>query len=151
MPIVRILTAIAGLDFSWTPGDELVFTAEAAALWCDGVRVEVVGPTPDEQRVLDAAAAAELPAVAVSVDGVDMGPGEVVSLPDNGVTFAPLPEVVEGQADELTISVPDYSGCTVPQLRAVLEGRGLATDGKRPELLARLEAADAVDVAELTS
>ncbi|WP_406056233.1 hypothetical protein OG462_09095 [Streptomyces sp. NBC_01077] len=39
---IRILQSVAGLDFSWAPGDEVEVDDEAAGLWVDGVRAEVV-------------------------------------------------------------------------------------------------------------
>lgn len=52
MPTVRILQSVAGLDFSWVPGDEIEMTDEKAATWNDGVRGELVEtarpPAPPE-------------------------------------------------------------------------------------------------------
>lgn len=38
MPRIRVLEAIAGLDFSWTPGDVVELPEEQAAAWADGHR-----------------------------------------------------------------------------------------------------------------
>lgn len=37
---VRFLVAVAGLDFSRTPGEVVELPADEAAKWCDGVRAE---------------------------------------------------------------------------------------------------------------
>lgn len=42
MARIRILQAVAGLDFSWAPGDEVDLDDESAAMWADGVRAEAV-------------------------------------------------------------------------------------------------------------
>lgn len=42
MPTVRILQSVAGLDFSWVPGDEIDMTEEQAAAWADNYRGELV-------------------------------------------------------------------------------------------------------------
>jgi hypothetical protein len=156
MPIIRILTSVSGLDFSWYPGEQVLVSAEDAERWCDGERAVFVGPTDDELAALDAERSTGAPfteaeikaefehlanTVTVVVDGVDAGPGVVDELPDTGVTYGPLPEAVEGDTTE-HLAVPDYSGCTVAQLRAVLTLRELSAEGKRPELLARLVADD---------
>ncbi len=43
---VRLLVAVAGADFSWTPGQEVDMPPEQAAIWADGVRGEYVSPAP---------------------------------------------------------------------------------------------------------
>ncbi len=50
MPSVRILQSVAGLDFSWVPGDVVEMTDESAAAWADGHRGEYVSvpETADE-------------------------------------------------------------------------------------------------------
>lgn len=166
MPIVRILQAVAGLDFSWLPNERVVLTAAEAEAWCDGERAVLVGPTPaevdDELAQLRADELAELVAadegpvdelagqlgeVLVEVHTVGesgpevlvVGPGEVVEGP--GVPFKPLPEAVEGDDTE-RVSEPDYGALTANQLRELLGVRRLDTTGRKPELLARLVAAD---------
>lgn len=42
MARIRILQAVAGLDFSWAPGDEIELGDEEAAAWADGERAELV-------------------------------------------------------------------------------------------------------------
>lgn len=42
MPRIRILQPVAGLDFSWAPGDEVDVDEAAAAAWADGERAELV-------------------------------------------------------------------------------------------------------------
>ncbi|MFJ6561863.1 hypothetical protein ACIQMV_18780 [Streptomyces sp. NPDC091412] len=42
MPRIRILQSVAGLDFSWAPGDEIDVDAATAAAWADGERAELV-------------------------------------------------------------------------------------------------------------
>lgn len=46
MPRIRILQAVAGLDFSWAPGDVVELGDEEAAAWADGERAELVD-SPD--------------------------------------------------------------------------------------------------------
>ncbi|MFE5675105.1 hypothetical protein ACFQ7B_07555 [Streptomyces erythrochromogenes] len=67
MARIRILQGIAGLDFSWAPGDVVELGADAAAVWADGYRAEYVGPSApaedddqgDEQAEDQGAAVAE--------------------------------------------------------------------------------------------
>lgn len=42
MARIRILQAVAGVDFSWAPGDEVDVDDEQAAAWADGERAELV-------------------------------------------------------------------------------------------------------------
>lgn len=42
MPRIRILQSVAGLDFSWSPGDEVDVDAATARAWADGERAELV-------------------------------------------------------------------------------------------------------------
>jgi hypothetical protein len=42
MKTVRLLQSVAGIDFSWMPGDEVEMTDEQAGAWADGVRGELV-------------------------------------------------------------------------------------------------------------
>lgn len=42
MPRVRILTPIATMAASYSPGDEVDLPKEMASQWCDGVRAELV-------------------------------------------------------------------------------------------------------------
>lgn len=78
-----------------------------------------------------------LPEVTVTVDGVDAGPGEILTRPD-GPPFKDL-----GDADGFTTSVPDYDALTVPTLRGYLADRDLPTDGVKADLVARLQEDDA--------
>ena len=73
-------------------------------------------------------------------DGVDQGPGVVDEMLGGG--FKPLPEAVDGDTTE-HVSEPDYENWTKTQLQEVLVNRGLATSGNKPELLERLQSADA--------
>lgn len=41
MPRIRILQSVAGLDFSWMPGELVDVDAPTAAMWADGVRAEL--------------------------------------------------------------------------------------------------------------
>jgi hypothetical protein len=85
--------------------------------------------------------AADLPAVNVTVDGADQGPGVVDET--LGGDFAPLPKSVEGDTAE-HVSVPDYGKWTVAELREALANRQppLPTDGLKADLVARLQEAD---------
>jgi hypothetical protein len=49
MARIRILQAVGGLDFSWTPGEVVDLDDEEAAKWADGERAELVDPAPDPQ------------------------------------------------------------------------------------------------------
>lgn len=42
MARIRVLQSVAGLDFSWAPGDVVELDDESAAMWADGVRAEAV-------------------------------------------------------------------------------------------------------------
>jgi hypothetical protein len=83
--------------------------------------------------------------VAVSVDGVDQGSGEVVEFTGEPA-FEPLPEVAEEDTGE-HVSEPDYSSWTVEQLKEELGNRGLPKTGNKPELVERLAQHD-VDTAD---
>lgn len=48
MPDVRILQGVAGLDFSWSPGEVIGMSEEDAAKWADGVRAELADKVTDE-------------------------------------------------------------------------------------------------------
>lgn len=48
MARIRILEAVAGSDFSWSPGDEVDLGGEEAAKWADGYRAEYVTPPAEE-------------------------------------------------------------------------------------------------------
>ncbi|MFJ2568175.1 hypothetical protein ACIO02_35520 [Streptomyces sp. NPDC087568] len=56
MPRIRILQSVAGLDFSWVPGDVIELDDEAAAAWADGERAELA---PDDAPVTAQAALAQ--------------------------------------------------------------------------------------------
>ena len=45
MARIRLLVPVAGIDFSWVPGDEIDLPDEEAAKWADGSRAEFVRPT----------------------------------------------------------------------------------------------------------
>ena len=45
MPLIRVLQAVAGLDFSWSPGQEVEVSDEQAAVWADGYRAELIETT----------------------------------------------------------------------------------------------------------
>lgn len=45
MALIRMLTSVAGIDFSWVPGDELDMDDTEAEKWADGIRAERVTPT----------------------------------------------------------------------------------------------------------
>lgn len=47
MPRIRILQSVAGLDFSWTPGELVDVDAATAKVWADGVRAELA-EAPDQ-------------------------------------------------------------------------------------------------------
>lgn len=49
MAKIRILQAVAGLDFSWTPGEEVELPDDEAAKWADGERAELVTTSSREQ------------------------------------------------------------------------------------------------------
>lgn len=51
MARLRILQAVAGLDFSWSPGDEVDLPGPDAARWADGVRAELVRGEQPEHAV----------------------------------------------------------------------------------------------------
>ncbi|MFJ6566430.1 hypothetical protein ACIQNU_03360 [Streptomyces sp. NPDC091292] len=48
MPRIRILQSVAGLDFSWVPGDIVEVNDAAAEAWADGDRAELA---PDDAPV----------------------------------------------------------------------------------------------------
>jgi hypothetical protein len=53
MPLVRMLTSVAGPTVQWHEGDEVQMSPEDAAVWADGVRGELVRgirPVAPEQR-----------------------------------------------------------------------------------------------------
>lgn len=56
MPHIRILQAIGGVDFSWSPGQVVEVDDETAEAWADGERAELAddGKT---QRTAEKAAA----------------------------------------------------------------------------------------------
>lgn len=45
MPLVRMLTSVAGPHGQWDEGDEVDMTPEQVNIWADGVRGELVRPT----------------------------------------------------------------------------------------------------------
>lgn len=49
MPRIRVLQSVAGVDFSWQPGDIVDVTAEQAQAWADGERAELVREQPTER------------------------------------------------------------------------------------------------------
>ncbi|WP_320784194.1 hypothetical protein [Streptomyces sp. CRN 30] len=46
MPRIRVLEAIAGADFAWSPGDVVDVDDDAAAVWADGYRAVLVDDGP---------------------------------------------------------------------------------------------------------
>lgn len=56
MAQIRVLQAIAGLNFSWTPGQLVDLPGNEAAQYCDGVRAELVrGDRPETPEARSAA------------------------------------------------------------------------------------------------
>lgn len=45
MPRIRVLQSVAGVDFSWAPGEEVDVDAATAKAWADGERAELVQDT----------------------------------------------------------------------------------------------------------
>ncbi|MFF9129124.1 hypothetical protein [Streptomyces sp. NPDC014806] len=56
MPRIRILQPVAGVDFSWAPGDEVDVDEAAAAAWADGERAELADDGKPEAGAEKAAA-----------------------------------------------------------------------------------------------
>lgn len=50
MARIRILQAVAGVDFSWAPGEEVDLDDELAAAWADGERAEPVEVAATKSR-----------------------------------------------------------------------------------------------------
>jgi hypothetical protein len=46
MPTIRILQAVSGVDFSWSPGEEVDVDGPTAQAWADGYRAELVRGEP---------------------------------------------------------------------------------------------------------
>lgn len=46
MPHIRVLQSVAGLDFSWSPGEIVDVDKATAAAWADGERAELVEDKP---------------------------------------------------------------------------------------------------------
>lgn len=46
MPLVRMLTSVAGATVSWELGEEVEMTPAEAQVWADGVRGELVRDDP---------------------------------------------------------------------------------------------------------
>lgn len=42
MPRIRILQSVAGLDFSWAPGEVIEVDDKTAKAWADGERAELL-------------------------------------------------------------------------------------------------------------
>lgn len=57
MPLVRMIQAVAGPDFSWTPGEIVEMSGPDAEVWADGVRSELVRDDEPETPERNAAAA----------------------------------------------------------------------------------------------
>jgi hypothetical protein len=55
MPLVKILQAIGGTDFSWVPGEIVSMTDEQVAVWCDGERAELATEVVVDQAAIDEA------------------------------------------------------------------------------------------------
>jgi SAP domain-containing protein len=108
------------------------------AAWSDtGTAAE--WPAFGERPTEPAALPEEEAVVAVSIDGVDQGPGVVDET--LGGPFEPLPEAIEGDTAE-HVSEPDYKNWTVAQLREALAKRELPTSGRHADLVARLRTHD---------
>jgi hypothetical protein len=56
MPRIRILQSVSGLDFSWSPGEEIDVDDAAAAAWADGERAELVEDAKQQAGAEKAAA-----------------------------------------------------------------------------------------------
>jgi hypothetical protein len=95
---------------------------------------------PADQALGDVGEQGPEPAVAVSVDGVDQGAGELGELPP-GRPFEQLPEAVEGTSAEQVVR-PDYDAWDVAELRTEAKSRGLPSSGGREVLVARLSEHD---------
>ncbi|WP_069885273.1 hypothetical protein [Streptomyces luteocolor] len=57
MPRIRILQSVAGLDFSWAPGDVVEVDAAVAEAWADGERAELADDDGKENAGAEKAAA----------------------------------------------------------------------------------------------
>ncbi|MCW5252218.1 hypothetical protein [Streptomyces sp. SHP 1-2] len=55
MPRIRVLQSVAGLDFSWTPGQVVDVSDQDADAWADGVRAELVEEPKPNARAEKAA------------------------------------------------------------------------------------------------
>lgn len=51
MARIRILQAVSGLDFTWTPGDVVDLPGAEASKWADGYRAELVTDDPPARAV----------------------------------------------------------------------------------------------------
>ena len=51
MARIRILMAVSGADFQWSPGQVVDLPGEAASRWADGVRAELVRGDPIETAI----------------------------------------------------------------------------------------------------
>jgi hypothetical protein len=75
MATVRILRAVAGLDFSWKKGDLVDMDDDRAAQWADGVRAELADQAPP---------APPAPAASASRDAGDGAPPDDADNADDG-------------------------------------------------------------------
>ncbi|MER7807919.1 hypothetical protein [Streptomyces sp900116325] len=93
MPRIRILEAVAGLDFSWQPGDVVDLGEEEASKWADGHRAvwaDEAPPLPPEPPSSDP----------VADDGSDLPPSEAYDPTEhsNREVLAYLADVGEEEA-----------------------------------------------------
>lgn len=58
MTKIRVLVAVAGTDFAWSPGDVVDVDEKTARAWCDGERAERVErkrrPRPEIEHAIAA-------------------------------------------------------------------------------------------------
>ncbi|MEV4974445.1 hypothetical protein [Streptomyces scopuliridis] len=102
MPRIRILEAIAGADFSWTPGDLVDLSEDQADRWADGHRAVRVDDAPTDSS---APGPAEVAPVVTTMDGA------VLTVVDAVVEAAEVPgpdgESLAGVRWAVTVALPD--------------------------------------------
>lgn len=76
MSRIRVLQAVSGLEFSWSPGQIVEVTDERAEAWADGYRAELVEVDPDPEVEATVVADPELPEVPEVVETTDAPPAE---------------------------------------------------------------------------
>lgn len=135
MPHIKVLEAIAGDDFSWSPGDIVELPQEQAAVWADGHRAEwaetegETGPVEEAPRVVTVDGA-DLTVVAAVVEDFD-APGTdedtpphvrwlvTVELPDAAPASGPAPDGSAVQ-EPVEAEVFDPAEHKVPEVLAYL-------------------------------